>query len=253
MIGARRLLKYSFNFLLSNPLLLFYGFVYFLPVISAIIGVIILAISVGTLSLITFSFPIIVRTVLGVLFGSFFAIGLMILFFFIVILFSLSFTAYVQSNLRHGNSSIKSSFRKSLRICSSVFWVVPTYIVYFFVSNSILWVFAFAVFCYVPQILLDGEISFTKSFSLSWQYFKKTWWVMARFFMLIILIASILLLGALASLSLAAMLIPFISASIVFSVLALIIFFGLFLFCILGSMIIIIGTNKLYLEVKQQH
>ncbi len=253
MIGARELLRYSLNFLLSNPLLLFYGFIYFLPFIIAIIGVILLTISVGTLSLVAFSFPTILRTVLGILFGSFFAVGLMTLFFFIVALVSLAFTAYIQSHLKHLSSSLRASFRKSLRICSSVFWAVPTYMFYFFLSNSFLWIFAFIAFCYIPQILLDGEVSFIRSFLLSWQYFKKTWWVMARFFMLIALIAGILLFAALVLLGLAALLISFTGLSIIFSLLAIVFFFGLFLFCILGSMIIIIGINKLYLEVKQQY
>jgi len=253
MIGARKLLGDSFKFLLHNPLLFFYGFIYFLPVILAMVGVILLTISVGTLSLITFSFPTVVRTVFGVMFGSFFAIFFMVLFFFAVVVISLGLTAYVQSHLRGSHASVRASLKKSLAICSSIFWVVPLYLIYFFVSNSPLWIFAFIAFCYVPQLLVDGHTSLTEVFSLSWDYFKKTFWVMMRFFVLIFLLVIGLLFAALFSLGLAALLIPFPGASLIFLLLAIVIFFGVFLFCILGSMIIIIGINKLYLEAKQQN
>jgi len=253
MLGARKLLRDSFNFLLENPILFFYGFIYFLPVILAIVGVILLTISVGTLSLITLSFPTIVRTVFGVLFGSFFAIFFMAIFAFAVVVISLGFTIYIQAHLRGLHASVRASLKRSLTICSSIFWVVPVYLIYFFVRNSPLWIVAFVIFCYIPQLLIDGHTSLTQVFRLSWDYFKKTFWVMVRFFLLIFFLVIGLLLTAIVLLSLAALFIPFPGASLFFSLLAIVIFFGIFLFCVMSSMIIIIGINKLYLEAKQQN
>ncbi len=253
MIGARKLLSDSFNFLINNPLLFFYGFIYFLPVIVAIIGVLLLAISVGTLSLVTFSLPTIVSTVFGVVFGSFFAICLMVLFSFAVVVVSLGLTVYIQDLLKGSQATVGDSLKRALTICSSILWVVPVYLLCAFVSNSPLWLVTFIAFCYVPQLLADGYTSLTEVFSLSWNYLKKTFWVMMRFFILIFLMVIGLLFAALLSLALAAFLIPFPGASLVFSALAITIFFGLFLFCVMGSMIVIIGINKLYIEAKQQN
>ncbi len=75
---------------------------------------------------------------------------------------------------------------------------------------------------------------------------------MLGFFALMFFLAVGLLLVALTCLGLAAFLLPFSKASLIFSLCAVATFFGLFLFCILGSMIVIIGINKLYIEAEQQ-
>ncbi len=150
MIHARKLLKYSFNFLLNNPLLLFYGFIYFLPVIIAIVGVILLTISIGTLSLITFSFPTIINTVFGVLFGSFLALFVMIIFFFAVVVLSLGFTIYIQEHLKKSSATVGDSIKRSLRICRKNLWVVPVYMLYFFCEQHAIVDFRFYSFLLCP-------------------------------------------------------------------------------------------------------
>jgi hypothetical protein len=253
MIGARKLLKDSFHFLLHNPLLFFYGFIYFLPVIIAIIGILLLTISVGTLSLITFSFPTILKTVFGVLLGSVFAIFFIMFLLFAFIVISLGFTAYIQDLLRGSRASVRKSIKHAFTICSSVVWVVPVYLVYSFLYNSPLFIVAVIAFWYVPQLLVDRETSFGETFSLSWHYFKKTFWVTIRFFILIIFFMAGLIMAALLSVGLAALFIPVPGASFIFALFAIVIFFILFLFSIMASMIITVGINKLYLEAKQQN
>lgn len=252
MISARKLLEDSFKFLLNNPLLLFYGFIYLLPVVFAVVGVILLTISVGTISIITFNFPTVVSNVFGVLFGSFFTLFFMVFFFFVVAVLSLALTAYVQSHLKGHRASVRGSIKKSWAICSSILWVVPLYLTYYFLGNSPLWLAAFVAFCYVPQLLVDGHTSLSEIIFLSWEYFKKTFWVLMRFLILISILLIALLFFAMLSLALATHLKSLPGASLFFSTIAMILFFGIFLFCIIGSIMIIIGINKLYLEVKQK-
>lgn len=249
MIGARKLFAFSLNFLLKNPLLLFYNLLYFLPVILAFFGMFIVALSVGALSLVTFDFLHILNTVSSIIFGSLFAliVPLVIALPFTVV--SLGFTIYIQMRMRSSHISMLNSLNRAWEICKNVWWVVPLHILYIF--SGVVWLGVFTTFLlfYTHQFLLDGETSFMNMLAESWKLLKKTFWVYIRLIIINIIFTGTIFSSAIICFILS--LIPFISFIFVFlgfflSIIAL-------LFCVINFIILKIGINKLYLEAQQQN
>ena len=252
MISARSLLKDSIRVLYKNPLLFFYGLIYFLPVVVAVIASFLLAISAGTLSLITFSIPVIVSGIFGMLFGSFIALFFTAVSFFFIAVVSLAFTLYIQAILRGTHASVYRSLKKSFDICGSVIWVSPAYLLYYFISamHPLMWVIAFTFFCYIPQLVADGETSLISTFKQSFWYVSATCFVIIKF--IILLLSSwIALWAAMLFLAILGATFAFIPAmSFFFAACALIAAFGAFIFAITWYLIFLVGINKLYLVVR---
>ncbi len=246
MIRARSLIRESFSFLKDHPSLLFYSFLYFLPSLLAITGIILLAISLGVLSMVTFNFSTILGAVLHIIFGSFGSIIIMGSVFCFTVIISLGFTVYIQGLLHKTHASMFSSLKESWKICGKVWWVIPLYCLYSF-SYSLPFGFLFAIgLSYFHQLLIDGETSFTRCLQLSWSFFQKTFWVLLRFFVLFFMI--IVFSGFLTFLSLILAIKFFI-----FRVLFVIMMCGLIFLYLTATTVLRIGMNKLYLEVKQQN
>jgi|GEM_PF-6709012 hypothetical protein len=254
MISARKLLKDSYYMLVQHPSLFFYGILYFLPSMISIISILFLALSVGSLSLIAFSFPSVVKMVAGVLFGSVGTLFLLAFIFFANVIISLGFTIYIESILQKTHVSMLVALKRSWNICFKVGWVVPTYMVYFFLLTTPFWFLALIAYCYIHQLLIDGEASFSKCFSLSWRHFKQTFWVLVRFFILLVFATSFCFLVAIVFLMFLATLFSFSVGAFLNSIALLsfgiLLYACLFLFWIPGFIIFRIGINKIYLEVK---
>lgn len=246
MIRARSLIRESFSFLKDHPSLLFYNFLYFLPSLLAITGIILLAVSLGMLSMVTFSFSAILGAVLYIVCGSFGSIVIMASVFCFTVIISLGFTVYIQGLLRRSHISMFSSLKESWKICSKVWWVIPLYCLYSF-SYSLPFGLLFVIgLSYFHQLLIDGETSFTKCLLLSWSFFQKTFWVLLRFFVLFFIATTFS--GLLAFLSFVLAIKFFI-----FRVLFVIMMCGLIFLYLTATTIFRIGMNKLYLQVKQQN
>lgn len=255
MISARKLLKDSCIFLLKHPSIFFYNIIYILPLLFIFGELILLFLCIGTLSILTLTWPDAIYRAALVALGSIGGTFLLIIIYLTTIILSLGLTFYIQTALRKGKTSIYGCIKKALNTCVKAPWFLPVYLIYSFFSqfDSPVWPFVVIALLYVHQQLFDEEYSFFECFAQSWRYFKRSWITLLKFLILLVMapIAFIILMLFSASLSIVcAYSLPFVSW--ILSGLAIFLSISCFVFMVFEWIILRIAVNKLYLEMKEE-
>ena len=145
--------------------------------------------------------------------------------------------------LRHEPATFIHALRKSLRICMTVYWVLPLYLLYTWLMSTPFFLIGIILFFYIEQLLFDKEYSFKNCFLLSWKYFKESFWALFRVGILSVMIFLVFLSCALFCIIVAYVhYISILGASFILAVLSI--------FTTIFIVILKIAINKLYLEVK---